>query len=68
MSTINKATDSPANKKNEEEANFCIDFHGAAVIDQDGNEKAITEEMIEKACEELEDDHALTPYLTKQSS
>lgn len=66
MSTINKATDSSANKKDEKQTNHCIDFHGAAIIDRDGNETAITEEMIEKACQELKDDHFLTPYM-KQS-
>ena len=32
-----------------------IDFHGAAVIDEDGNVTPITEEMVQKACAELEE-------------
>lgn len=51
--------------RKEKELNFCIDFHGAAVIDQNGNEIAITEEMVEHACNQLVDDHAMTPYLYK---
>lgn len=30
-------------------------FNGAAIIDDDGNEIPITEEMIKSACDELED-------------
>lgn len=30
------------------------DFHGAAIIDSEGQEVPITEEMVKKACEELE--------------
>ena len=29
------------------------DFHGAAIIDENGNEVPITEEMILQACDEL---------------
>jgi hypothetical protein len=47
--------------------NFCIDFHGAALIDEDGKEIAITEEMIEEACQKLQDDHGLTPYLDTEA-
>lgn len=50
-----------------DEKNFCIDFHGAALIDKNGHEVAITEEMIEHACEELIDDHSMTPYLNNLS-
>ncbi len=32
-----------------------VDFHGAAIIDADGNEICITEEMIRSACECLND-------------
>jgi len=31
-----------------------IDFHGAAIIDDNGREIPITEEMIQQACEDLE--------------
>lgn len=31
-----------------------VDFHGAAIIDEDGNEVPITETMIKEACEKLE--------------
>lgn len=31
------------------------DFHGAAVIDEEGNEIPITEEMVQDAFEELEE-------------
>jgi len=68
MTPIKKETDSPNNQKDQETKNFCIDFHGAAIIDPDGNETAITDEMIEKVCEELGDDHSMTPYLTKSST
>jgi hypothetical protein len=30
------------------------DFHGAAIIDKDGKEVPITEEMVQRACSELE--------------
>ena len=33
-----------------------IDFHGAAIVDQNGQEVPITEEMIQSACENLETD------------
>ncbi len=32
-----------------------VDFHGAAVIDENGREIPITEEMIQKACAELDE-------------
>lgn len=32
------------------------DFHGAALIDEDGNEIPITEDMVQDACHNLEDD------------
>ena len=31
-----------------------LDFDGAAIINPDGSETPITDEMIEKACDELE--------------
>jgi len=40
-------------KNNQEEAP--ADFHGAAIIDKDGHEIPITEEMVKDACEDLED-------------
>lgn len=41
----------PKDKKPETEA---VDFHGAAVVDEDGNEIEITESMVRKAIHELE--------------
>jgi hypothetical protein len=32
------------------------DFHGAALIDEDGNEIPITEDMVQDACHTLEED------------
>ncbi len=32
------------------------DFHGAALIDEDGNEIPITEDMVQDACHTLEKD------------
>jgi len=31
------------------------DYHGAAIIDSEGHEVPITEEMVKQACEELEE-------------
>ncbi len=31
------------------------DFHGAAVIDNEGHEVPITEEMVQQACDDLEE-------------
>lgn len=39
-------------EKNDLEPN--IDFHGAAVVDEEGNEIEITESMVRKAIHELE--------------
>lgn len=41
----------PAEKNSEK--NYCTDFHGAAIIDQNGQEIAITDEMIAQAINEL---------------
>lgn len=30
------------------------DFHGAALIDEDGNEIPITEDMVQEACSDLD--------------
>lgn len=38
-----------------------VDFHGAAIIDEDGHEIPITEEMIQKACAELEEGEGSEP-------
>ena len=51
---------SPPNKKNEKPMDHCIDFHGAAFINQDGEEIAITEEMVENACKQLIKDKSNT--------
>jgi len=39
--------------KNQEES--LADYHGAAIIDREGREVPITEEMVKQACEELEE-------------
>ena len=53
MSSVKKEKLSPSDNKNENPMDHCIDFHGAAFINQDGEEIAITEEMVEKACDQL---------------
>jgi len=53
VSSVKKEKLSPSNNKNEKPMDHCIDFHGAAFINQDGEEIAITEEMVEKACDQL---------------
>ncbi|MDP1519846.1 hypothetical protein Q8A57_02590 [Porticoccus litoralis] len=42
------------------------DFHGAAVIDENGNEIPITEDMVQEAFEELEEETADKPNDLKQ--
>jgi len=32
-----------------------VDFHGAAIIDENGREIPITEAMVQKACKQLQD-------------
>jgi len=44
-------SEDPKDKKSEHEE---IDFHGAAVVDESGNEIEITESMVRKAIHELE--------------
>ena len=44
-------SDKFANKASEQES---IDFHGAAFIDQQGHEVPITEEMIQLACQQVQ--------------
>ena len=41
-----------------------IDFHGAAIVDQDGHEIPITEDMIQSACSDLEDASASLPKIS----
>ena len=43
------------NDTNSENKDTPADFHGAAVIDKNGQEVPITEEMVQKACSKLED-------------
>ena len=33
---------------------LCIDFHGAAIIDENGREIPITENMVKQACEKID--------------
>lgn len=40
-------------KKNDQEESPS-DFHGAAIIDNEGHEVPITDEMVKNACENLE--------------
>lgn len=47
-------------KDTSSETNQPPDFHGAAVIDEDGNEIPITEDMVQEAFEELEDEQSET--------
>ncbi len=46
-----------ANEKKEQmtQDDSTADFHGAAIINSDGQEVPITEEMVKQACEELEE-------------
>ena len=37
---------------------LCIDFHGAAIIDENGNEIPITENMVRQACEKIDPESA----------
>lgn len=41
-------------QKTSEEQTQDIDFHGAALIDENGEEIPITEEMIQNACDKLD--------------
>lgn len=43
-------------EKNEQnmQEDSTTDFHGAAIIDSEGHEIPITEEMVKQACEDLE--------------
>lgn len=41
------------NEKNDQEECHA-DFHGAAIIDNEGHEVPITDEMVKDACENLE--------------
>lgn len=50
MSNEQDQEQSSATEDSEQE----VDFHGAAIIDENGNEVAITEEMIKDACEKLD--------------
>ena len=68
MSALKKENNTSSSLQSSEEKNYCIDFHGAALIDQNGQEIAITEEMIEDACNELIDDHSMTPYLDENNA
>lgn len=42
----------PNNQKQQSESD--ADFHGAAIIDKDGQEVAITEDMVKSACNKLD--------------
>ncbi len=37
---------------------LCIDFHGAAIIDENGREIPITENMVKQACEKIDPESA----------
>ena len=51
----NSALNSESNKAQ------ATDFHGAALIDEDGNEIPITEDMVQDACHTLEEDEDSDP-------
>lgn len=55
-----------SSKNNDKVTDHCIDFHGAAIINQDGREVAITEDMVNEACNKLMNDDDMTPYREKQ--
>lgn len=63
MSNKKKGIPDPSDNSNKNEKKFCIDFHGAAIINQDGQEIAITEEMVENACNQLMDCDFMAAYL-----
>ncbi len=48
--TDNRTPDTKAYKTDA----ICIDFHGAAIIDDNGKEIPITEEMVKQACQEID--------------
>jgi hypothetical protein len=41
--------------------NYCIDYHGATFINRVGQEVAITEDMVEEACQQFLIDSPSTP-------
>ncbi|MEH6466822.1 MAG: PA1571 family protein [Porticoccus sp.] len=44
------------------------DFHGAALIDEDGNEILITEGMVQEACADLDEEAGNTNDVKPSSS
>jgi len=48
-------TSSTENHDNSNQDKDPADYHGAAIIDSEGHEVPITEEMVKQACEELEE-------------
>lgn len=50
------AKDSSSAEKTSNEKTADIDFHGAAILNEDGSETPITEEMVRDACRELSPD------------
>lgn len=50
MSAIKQESFTQVGNENIKPLNNDIDFHGAAFIDQNGQEVAITDEMIKEAC------------------
>jgi len=48
-------TDMNNEQKNNDQKDQAPDFHGAALIDEEGNEIPITEDMVQDACSESEE-------------
>jgi len=44
--------------------NCTADFHGAAIIDENGIERPITEEMVQEACQKLSEVWGASETLT----
>lgn len=47
-------TENNSNQKKDNQEGESVDFHGAAVLDENGNEIEITESMVRKAIHDLE--------------
>ncbi len=55
------AGDKKDQEKEKPEEEPAIDFHGAAILDENGEEIPITEDMIQEACEKLDKNWVLKP-------
>ena len=58
---LNNVQNMMMNKQKDTQSNeTATDFHGAALIDDDGNETPITEDMVQEACTNIVDDSKST--------